>query len=210
MGLQTGIIRIGPALDIANGAGVPPGAGIKFLRTGQISGNFVALRSLTAGESYNIFDPDLYPLYNHILGPSNIQEEILVNKFLQGSECPTKVGLSDIARYDQEGNEEAPIFPFKITLKPTGVVRFREEESDILAFMQQFIDKIPAGTELYSFIAHANPDDIDGFELAKLVVVDGCYPSKYGDEKLFFQHQRIEEDIELKPEWASAYKTECT
>ena len=97
-GVQTGIIRIGPALDIANGAGVPPGAGIKFLRSGQISGNFVVLRSLSAGESYNIFDPDLYPLYNHILGPSNIQEEILVNKFLQGSECPTKVGLSDIAR----------------------------------------------------------------------------------------------------------------
>ena len=113
-------------------------------------------------------------------------------------------------RYDQEGNEEAPLFPFQITLRPTGVVRFREEESDILAFMQQFIDKIPPGTELYSFIAHASPDDIDGFELAKLVVVDGCYPSKYGDEKLFFQHQRIEEDIELKPEWESAYKTECT
>ena len=113
-------------------------------------------------------------------------------------------------RYDQEGNEEAPLFPFQITLRPTGVVRFREDESDILAFMQQFIDKIPAGTELYSFIAHANPDDIDGFELAKLVVVDGCYPSKYGDEKLFFQHQRIEEDIELKPEWEAAYKTECT
>ena len=98
-GLQTGIIRIGPALDIADGAGVPPGAGIKFLRTGRSSGNFVALRSLTAGESYNIFDPELYPLYNHILGASNPQELILVNKFLQGSECPTKVGLSDIARY---------------------------------------------------------------------------------------------------------------
>ena len=98
-GLQTGIIRIGPALDIANGAGVPPGAGIKFLRTGQVSGNFVALRSLTAGENYNIFDPDLYHLYNHILGASNPQELILVNKFLQGSTCPTKVGLSDIARY---------------------------------------------------------------------------------------------------------------
>ena len=97
-GVQTGIIRIGPAQNIANGAGVSPGAGIKFLRTGQSSGNFVALRSLTAGESYNIFDPDLYPLYNHILGASNILQQILVNKLLQGSECPTKVGLSDITR----------------------------------------------------------------------------------------------------------------
>ena len=95
-GVQTGIIRIGPALDIADGAGPFPGAGIKFLRTGKSSGNIVI--GISTNKSYNIFDPDLYPLYNHILGASNPQELILVNKFLQGSECPTKVGLSDIAR----------------------------------------------------------------------------------------------------------------
>ena len=75
--------------------------------------------------------------------------------------------------------------------------------------MQQFVDNIPAGTELYSFRAHANPEDVEGTELAPMVV-GGCFPSKYGDEKLFFQHQRIEEDIELRPEWESAYMTECT
>ena len=98
-GKQTGIIRIGPALDIANGAGVPPGAGIKFLRSGTTSGNFVALHSLSPQSSYDIFDPDMYELYNHIAGPANMQEHLLVNKFTQGSACPTKVGLSDIARY---------------------------------------------------------------------------------------------------------------
>ena len=98
-GVQTGIIRIGSALDIGGGsefgAGLFPGAGIKFLRTGKTSGNIVTA-FLSKGESYNIFDPDLYPLYNHVLIPSN--DQYLVNKFLQGSECPAKVGLSDIAR----------------------------------------------------------------------------------------------------------------
>ena len=46
---------------------------------------------------------------------------------------------------------------------------------------------------------------MNGTELGKLVVVDGCYPSRYGDEKLFFKHQRIEEDIELMPEWKNDY-----
>ena len=110
----------------------------------------------------------------------------------------------------KKGTRKAPLFPFQITLRPTDVVKFREEDSDILAFMKQFIDKIPEATELYSFMALANPDDIDDFELAKLVVVDRCYTSKYGDEKLFFQLQKIEEHIELKPESESAYKTECT
>ena len=98
----------------------------------------------------------------------------------------------------------------KIALKPTGAVSFREEESPILDFMQQFVDNIPAGTEIYRFIAHANPDDAEGTELAKMAVVDGCFPSKYGDEKLFFRHMDIEEDIALRPEWESAYRANCT
>ena len=109
-------------------------------------------------------------------------------------------------RYDQDGNEENQInFPYKISLKPTGEVRFRKEPSNNLDLLQQFVDKISAGTELYSFITFENPNDMNGTELGKLVVVDGCYPSKYGDEKLFFRHQRIEEDIELKPEWKNDY-----
>jgi len=211
-GKQTGIIRIGPAIDIANEAGVAPGAGIKFLRSGITSGNFVTLHSLTPGKSYNIFDPEVSGnMYNHILGPKAAAEKMLLQKFLQVGTCSTKVGLSDLARYDQEGNEEEPIFPFKVSLKPTGEVNFREEESPTnLEFLQQFVDNIPAGTAPYSFVAHANPDDIEGTELARLVVVDGCFPSKFGDEKLFFQHQRIEEDMELRPEWGAAYMTECT
>ena len=108
-------------------------------------------------------------------------------------------------RYDQDGNEETPIFPFKLTLKPTGKVNFRVEPSPNLDLLQQFIDEIPNGTELYSFIAHADPKDFGGTELAKLVIVDGCYPSRYGDERLFFKHQRVEEDMELRPDWKKDY-----
>jgi hypothetical protein len=81
------------------GAGVAPGSGIKFLRSGITSGNFVTLHSLTPGTSYNFFDPEAYPMYNHIAGPSGAKEKFLVVKFEQGSECPTRVGLSDLARY---------------------------------------------------------------------------------------------------------------
>lgn len=89
--------------------------------------------------------------------------------------------------------------------KPTGKVNFRVEPSPHLELLQQFVDEIPHGTEIYSFIAHADPKDVDGTELAKLVIVDGCYPSRYGDEKLFFKHQRVEEDMELRPDWKKDY-----
>ena len=110
--------------------------------------------------------------------------------------------LSLHCRYDQEGNEEEePIFPFRITLRPTGDVKFTEEWLPIDPFLQQFIDNISDGSPLYSFITHENPDDEDGSELAQLIAVDGCFPSRYGDEHLFFQHQSALEDAALRPDW---------
>ena len=108
-------------------------------------------------------------------------------------------------RYDQDGNEEVPIFPYKIALKPTGEVNFRDEPSNNRDFLQQFVDLIPDGTTLYTFITYSDPKDVYGTEMGKLVIVDGCYPTKFGDDELFFKHQRLEEDIALRPEWENDY-----
>ena len=105
-------------------------------------------------------------------------------------------------RYDQEGNEEEEsIFPFRITLRPTGDVKFTEEWLPVDPFLQQFIDNISDGSPLYSLITHEDPEDKDGSELAQLIAVDGCFPSKWGDEHLFFQHQSASEDAALRPDW---------
>ena len=115
-----------------------------------------------------------------------------------------------ICRYDQEGNEEEePIFPYRITLQPTGDLNFNEEYLPIDDFLQQFKDEIPDGSTLYSVIAHEDPLDEVGTELAQMTVVDGCFPSKYGDEHLFFQHKSGFDDAKLRPEWESYYKTGC-
>ena len=108
-------------------------------------------------------------------------------------------------RYDEDGNKEEPIFPFKIILKPTGEVMFEDAPLPTQDFLQQFIDKIPDGTQLYSFIAHKDPEDIDGIELGKVANVGRCHIGQYGDEKLFFRHQRVEEDMILRPQWANDY-----
>ena len=108
-------------------------------------------------------------------------------------------------RYDEDGNEEEPIFPFKITLKPTGQVIFQDEPLSNKDFVQQFEDKIPDRTPIYSLLTYKDPEDNKGTELGKVVNVGKCYASQYGDEKLFFRHQRVEEDMELRPQWANDY-----
>ena len=128
----------------------------------------------------------------------------------------SNVIISLDCRYDQEGNEEEEsIFPFRITLRPTGDVTFTEELLPIDDFLQQFIDNISDGSPLYSFITYEDPSvsDEDGRELAQMIAVDGCFPSKYGDEHLFFKHQSALEDVALRPDWESDYdclSPDCT
>merc|ERR1711997_333898 len=210
-GKHTGIVRLGSGnTDISDGKGVAPGGGIKFMRTGRTSANFMVLNSLSGGPSYDFFK---LTLANHIPSESGLAIAVFIKKFKQASKCPGKVGLRDLTMYDQDGNEETdPKFPFKLSFVPTGKVHFNEEpagEDVIKNFYQQFLDKIDEGTELYSVVAHASPDDEAGTELGKLVTADKCHLSQYGDEKLFFQHQRIEEDIQARPEWEKAYMEEC-
>ena len=80
-------------------------------------------------------------------------------------------------------------------------MKFTEKWMPIDPFLQQFIDNISDGSSLYSFITHEDPDDEDGSELAQMIAVDGCFPSKWGDEHLFFQHQSGLEDAALRPDW---------
>ena len=92
-----------------------------------------------------------------------------------------------------------------MTLKPTGEVMFQEAPLSNKDFLKQFVDKIPDGSHIYSLIAYKDPMDIEGTELGKVMNVGKCYISQYGDEKLFFRHQRVEEDMQLRPEWVNDY-----
>ena len=111
-GKTHGMIRLGSATATDDKkSGVTPGGGVKFFRTGRPSGNFVILNKLQpiADKNYNFF---AVPLSNQI--PDDAPK--IAIKFCQAQACVTKVGLSDVCRYDQEGNEVQDIvFPYKVS-----------------------------------------------------------------------------------------------
>ena len=83
-----------------------------------------------------------------------------------------------------------------------------EYPGSLEAFMRQF-DDIATGTKLYTLKAHKDPDDAEGTVLGDVITTDKCVSSKFGDTRLFFRHQRIEEDKALRPEWANAFDDYC-
>ena len=98
---------------------------------------------------------------------------------------------------------------FQVNFVPTGEVNFREEPSDMPEFYKQF-DDIAVGTAIYELRGHQNPEDAEGVLIGSVVTSRNCVTSLYGDTKMFFKHQYIEEDKALRPEWGDAYDTGCT
>ena len=123
-GTQSGIIRMGGAKSwtATDAQGYPPGLGIKFARTGIHSGSYVALNGLDSA-TWNFMALNFS---NHIAAPASAATKFLANKFQQASQCPTMVGLSDMARYGQDGKKVADAdvkVPFKLFLAPTAAVQ---------------------------------------------------------------------------------------
>ena len=84
-----------------------------------------------------------------------------------------------------------------------------KEYSDPHDFYQQFTE-LQTGTILYHFKGHQQPNDTEGVMLGDVITTDNCVTSHFGDTRLFFQHQYLEEDVELMPEWTDDYSQKCT
>ena len=215
-GDQVGFVRMGGAVAYSN-SGFPPGLGIKFAHTGVHSANYVALNSLDAA-TFNFFALNVS---NHIGAAASTATKVLVKKFQQASQCAPQVGLSDLAKYDQAGTEvEAGSvkFPFKLFLVPTAQVQMPNAKKTV-ARMNAEMRAIAVGTPLYTVYAcgaasasEDHPTDggvekacADPFRLGDMVTTTKCTTTKYGDEKFFIRHQRIEEDWAIEPSFLSQY-----
>jgi len=202
-GKQSGMIRLGSAssLDGLHPPHVPtvfPGFGIKFLRSGVRSANWVSLRQTGPGGSYNFFDSTFS---NHVAPDSAL---IALGKFQQASGCVDSVGLSDACTYTQDGEKvDDPQFPFELWFEPTGAVSFEDKRKENFQLLAELAG-IPDGSELFTVHAFMSPaDKLAGKEITigTLTTTGTCHQSKFGDLDLFFRHQRMEEDFAQKPEW---------
>jgi len=202
-GNQTGIIRLGSATTLEGlGGGLFPGYGIKFLRSGVHSADWVGLRATGPGGSWDFFNSTFS---NHV-APADVL--VKTGKFQQASGCITMVGLSDAASLTQAGEKVAkPVFPFELRLRPTGKASFPDKQlsnDDLL----KDLAAIPVGTELVEVYAYASPNDKFANKetaVGTITTTGSCHQSLFVDTTLFFQHQRMEVDFAAAPEWITQF-----
>jgi len=174
-----------------------PGMGLKFLRDGMDSANLVAMFSVNGQESWNFFKNNFS---NHI--PEIDSSQVVgAAKFASATRQIRQVGLSDWGRFGEDGGLTSnPVFPFRLRFEPTGDIQFSD------AYKQPFTEDlktIPQGTTLYRVFAMDKPSELGGEErnIGDLVLVSDMVTSNWADKRLFFRHQDMEEDLELRPHW---------
>jgi len=197
-GATKGVVRFSlakepspPSLNTA------PGMGLKFLRDGVDSANLVAMYSVNGQDSWNFFKNDWT---NHI-GPGGLDLVPLEIKFSEATNYISEVGLSDWAKYGEDGVMISSLsFPFMLRFHPTGEISFPDE------YVNDFLDdlmSIPKGSTLYEIWALDVPTELGGTEthIADLVLTSDVTTSNWGDKHLFFRHQDMADDVVIKPEW---------
>uniref|UniRef100_A0A7S1PY99 Uncharacterized protein n=1 Tax=Alexandrium catenella TaxID=2925 RepID=A0A7S1PY99_ALECA len=202
-GAEHGIIRLSVAKPVNMKEGVAPGMGIKFLRDGRPSANFVAMFTLDGQPSHetNFFQ---HAWSNHIPQTDDFGLKLVAAKFFQGSYCPLMVGLSDLST-DAAGRVGA--FPFQLTFHP---LRHSDCPCDDFPRCLANVARIPVGARLFEVRAVARPGAA-AYTIGHIELTEKLRASKFGDEHLFFKHQRMEEDFRLHPDWLDAIskKRDC-
>ena len=161
-----------------------------------------------------IYDFFSLRLSNHLVStPLSVSPLVLQNtayKACSTGACITKLGLSNACQYDQEGNiYENIIFPFRIEFSPTPYVHQDWRKPDTLQDWLNNLASIPKGGKLYTIRGYENPNDKVGVNLGEMITTEDCTTSYFGDTRLAFKHQRVDEDIALRPEWHDALQTDC-
>jgi len=200
-GSHQGFIRVGPN-DAPSDEGFGTGIALKFPRSRAHSADSVSMSS-TIALSFTT------NLSNHI----NPSGSAVANRFEQGTLCATQVGLADMAKYSQTGEEFTPEFPYKLFYIPSTELRSADQMTTYDS-LGRVLASYPAGTPFYTVYAcdsagHHEGEMASSLErhcagaalLGTIKTTSQCTLSRYGDEKFFIRHQRIEEDWALKPEY---------
>jgi hypothetical protein len=111
------------------------------------------------------------------------------------------VGISDIGKYTPDGKEETNLnFPCALYLKPNPELTARFKGTPTLTPIDDYLSTIVPGTTLYEVWGMSSPS-AEKVLIGKLTTTSELISSLYGDKELFFQHQNINEDFKLRPEW---------
>jgi len=199
-GTYNGIMRIGLSSTTTSNS---TGMGLKLFRDNLHSANIVFLNDLLVKtpcevifNKTNLFDTKYGIEYsNHTRCDTTILAKTFIcpfsDLFAQYTDDPFRTGLSDFTKYTigEDGcvlcTDSEHKFPFEIMIKPV---------EDIIGISQQKVmDASKTGLVMFNLYTKDKVDS-EFIRIGHIKLSTKLIESRFGDTKLFFQHQRVEED----------------
>lgn len=175
--------------------------GYKLLRDGMDSANFVSMYSVDGQDDLNFFANDFS---NHIPHPESLALKPLEVRFATATDWIQTVGLSEMASYTQDGHKEAsPVFPWKLRFEVSGEYKFASTVDEGYTDFREDLMSITEGSTLYYIHAWDKPEELGGTEtrIGKIMTRSETTTSYWGDEHMYIRHERMDDDLAIKPEW---------
>ena len=125
-------------------------------------------------------------------------------RFATATDWIQTMGLSNMAQYTQEGTyEDNIVFPFKLRFAPVPEFQFPATVADGYTNYLDDLASIPAGSKVYDIYALDAPEELGGTEtlIGAFMTASEITTSHWGDDHLYFRHQRMDDDLAIRPEW---------
>jgi len=204
-GANNVLVRASTAQEPTND-GITPAFAIKALRDGVPSGNIIAMYELDGQSSLNFFD---HNMCTHLAArPSfGLKLQILGKKFQLQSKYPGCLGLSEFASYTESGaSVTSPVFPWALMFQVNPSIRSSMSSNTNLNIADSLVHGVPAGSILYKIYAVPDPSTPNVLEYLGYVQTTSSFrASAFGDLTLFYKHTFEEEDLNVRPAWATYF-----
>jgi hypothetical protein len=186
---------------------IGPALAVKFLRSNVHSANYVVLWKLEGqGNDMNFFSKN-FTNHNPPLGldASSLLKAVALS-FSTVTPYFYATGLSDLAKYDQNGREYHPNFPYQIMMTPNEKLRSRTITPELRKLENQMANTDPETYPLF-YQMHAQKEPNDPFvHIGDFMLESKPVPSYFADEHLYFRHQRMDEDLVYRPDWIKPFQ----
>jgi len=174
-----------------------PGMGLKWLRDETYSANLQAMFGVNGQPSWNFFKNNFS---NHIPAAGGLQLKSLALKFSSATSWIQTMGLRDNALINCDGKvTTSPKYPFKLIFKPNQVHQNKYSDTFQISYLDQ-LRAVPSNTDIYEVYAIDQPNAPEK-KIGVITTTSPMVTSKWGDESLFFRHNRMDYDLKEHPEW---------
>ena len=115
------------------------------------------------------------------------------------------MSAKNMSDYDQYGNpEKEPNWPFMMRLLPNDPCKVPDAYNQRTPYWEQMTNGcLKKGYSLFDVMALDQPEELGGVEkqIGEIILTSDPVTSTWADTRLFFRHQRFDEDLSERPQW---------